>query len=129
MKLDAQEGIDKKKIIEDYYDRTLAPKSAMQKALRKHGISKKDINNFFASEDDTEAFQKTGRQRIASIYSFNVNQLLSIDLTDWSKTPYRVGKQKHRYVMVCIDTFSKKMYCYTMQSKNQPAILRALKSL
>ena len=112
------------KVREAYYNTKTGFRG--KSALKREGIKKvsdADINNFYDTTQSTQVFDKMkAKPKLNPIVADKVNHVMEMDLIDFSKNP----DGEFKYMVVCVDDFSKYVYAYPIKLKIGELIAHAL---
>ena len=119
-------------IIEEYYNNFNFPSvDKLYKLLKadKHDIKKKDIENFLNKQEEAQVFKeaKKSKQKLGHITSLQPNSIWQVDIYYLMK--YYKENHGFKYILACIDVFTRKLYCIPMKLKDDDDVNLSLKLL
>lgn len=94
------------------------------------GFTRNDISNFLNNLQTYQLHKKTKVNKIHTpiISSFPLERI-QIDLIDLNNIRDKDDDGDYRYVLTCIDHFSKYSWCYPLVNKNDKSVVIALKKM
>ena len=95
-------------------------------AVKKDGITLQEVKNFIQKQETTQIFNK--KQRIKHyfpIYAKHKFEIVQIDLVDMSDIA--ASNENYKYLLVCVDVFSRLAFVIPMKNKKHQQLLKALK--
>ena len=96
--------------------------------LKSQGITKTQIKNFLNKQESYQLHKKPRRiHHYFPVHSSHPNELMQIDLADFSDISGSNNGVK--YLLSCIDVFSRKGYMIPLHNKNTSTIIAAMKEL
>ena len=119
-------------IIEEYYNNYNFPsKDKLYKLLKDdgHEIKRKDIDLYLSKQEEAQVFKeaKKSKKKNGHITAIQPNSNWQLDIYYLMK----YYKQNHgfRYILACVDVFTRKAYCIPMKSKENDEVKLSLKLL
>ena len=115
-------------IIEQYYDVFNFPSASKLYILLQdvnHDIKTKNIEEFKKEELQISKEAKKSKKRLGHITSLQPNFLWQIDIYYLMK--YYKANKGFKYILACIDIFTRKLYCIPMKNKYNDEVKLALK--
>ena len=113
-----------------YYDpeRGLTGIDDLHMKLKPHGITKKQIRDFLNKQQSYQLHKKPTRvHHYFPIHCKREKELMQIDLADFSDIAGSNNGVK--YLLACIDVFTRKGYMIPLHNKNTSTIILAIKEL
>ena len=119
-------------IIEQYYEAYNFPSvNKLYTLLRddKHDVKKKDIEDYLNKKEEVQIFKeaKKSKKKLGHITSMQPNFSWQIDIYYLMK--YYKANKGFKYILACIDIFTRKLYCIPMKNKDNDEVKLALKLL
>ena len=119
-------------IIEEYYNNFNFPGvDKLYKLLKDdgHKIKKKDIEIFLSKQQEAQVFKeaKKSKQKLGHITSLQPNSIWQVDIYYLMK--YYKENHGFKYILACIDVFTRKLYCIPMKLKDDDDVNLSLKLL
>ena len=119
-------------IIEQYYEAYNFPSvNKLYTLLRddKHDVKKKDIEEYLNKKEEVQIFKeaKKSKKKLGHITSPQPNFSWQVDIYYLMK--YYKANKGFKYILACIDIFTRKLYCIPMKNKDNDEVKLALKLL
>ena len=119
-------------IIEQYYENFNYPSNEKLYKLLKsdgHKIKMKDIESFLSKKEEVQIFkeQKKIKSKLGHITSMSPNSIWQVDIYYLMK--YYKQNHNYKYILACIDVFTRKLYCIPMKLKDDEDVNLSLKLL
>ena len=118
--------------IEKYYEDYNFPSAdKLYKLMKKDGydINKKDIISYLSKKEEVQQFKETKKSKLKQghIISHSPNSTWQIDIYYMQKS----AKHNHnyKYILACVDIFTRKAYAIPMKLKDDDNVYNALKLL
>ena len=116
-------------IIEQYYEAYNFPSAnKLYNLLRddNHDVKKKDIEDYLNKKEEVQIFKeaKKSKKRLGHITSLQPNFSWQIDISYLMK--YYKANKGFKYILACIDIFTRKLYCIPMKNKDNDEVKLAL---
>ena len=117
--------------IETYYKEYNYPSSnKLYKIMKSEGqkVTLKEIKDFINNQTEKELYKKpTKTKGEGHIVAFQPNEFWQMDIFDMSQY-YRKNKN-YKYILCCIDVFTRKAFIYPMKNKNIESTTEALQEI
>ena len=100
------------------------------KAVKKlyPGVTQKEIDEYLKTDDGYTLHKPVKKPRtFRRVYTKRIGYLYQIDLVDMSEL--KAYNEGYCWIIVCIDTFSKKVWCFKTKNKTAETTTEALKDL
>ena len=92
------------------------------------GIERRDVLKFLAKDIVTQQTKETKKKKpTGHVVAMVPNELWNVDIFDMSK--YVKANKGYRYLLACVDVFTRKAYVEPMQNKNTVAAREAFQSI
>ena len=119
-------------IIEEYYNNFNFPSvDKLYKLLKAdgHDIKKKDIETYLSKQQEAQVFKeaKKSKQQLGHITSLKPNYIWQVDIFYLMK--YHKQNHEFKYILACMDVFTRKAYCIPMKLKDNNEVKLGLKLL
>jgi len=119
-------------LIEKYYNEYNYPSiDKLYKLLKDdgHSIKKKDIESYLSKQEEAQIFKETKKvkSKLGHITSLQPNTIWQIDIYYLMK--YHKENHGYKYILACIDVFTRKLYCIPMKTKEDDEVNSSLKEL
>lgn len=119
-------------IIKKYYSEFNFPSvDKLYKLLKadKHDIKKKDIESYLNKQQEAQVFKeaKKAKAQLGNITSMRVNYIWQVDIFYLMK--YHKQNHEFKYILACMDVFTRKAYCIPMKQKDNEEVKLSLKLL
>lgn len=123
--------VNLKKLYRDpKFEGSLGGKERFFKAVKKQypNIKRSTVYNYLKS-DDTYTLHKpvVKPKKFRRVYTKGISYLYQIDLIDMSA--HAKQNRGWKWIINCLDTFSKKMWCFKLKNKRGKSVTDALRSL
>lgn len=117
-------------IIEEYYEKYNFPSvDKLYQIIKKDNnkIKKNDIENYINKKEEFQILKqpKTNKKKIGHIVSFIPNSIWQMDIFFMMK--FYKQNNGYKYILTCIDVFTRKAYCEPIKDKSNESILSAFK--
>lgn len=113
-----------------YYDpeHGLFSASKLYQKLKSKGISLSEIKNFISKQEVYQLHKPVSKPSIYfPVVSLYPNELWQIDIIDFSNIS--TTNSNFKYVLLCIDVFTRKVYCEAIKSKSIGNIIEAMSTI
>jgi hypothetical protein len=119
-------------IIEQYYEDYNYPSvDKLYKLLKDdgHEIKKKDIKEFIDKQKEAQILKETkkSKKQLGHITSLKPNYVWQLDIYYMMK--YHKQNKEFKYILACMDVFTRKAYCLPMKNKDNDDVKLTLKIL
>jgi len=119
-------------IIEEYYNNFNYPSiDKLYKLLKEdgHDIKKKDIESYLNKQQEAQVFKeaKKTKNQLGHITSLKPNYIWQLDIFYLMK--YHKQNHEFKYILACMDVFTRKAYCIPMKQKDNDEVKLSLKLL
>ena len=119
-------------IIEQYYENFNYPSAdKLYKLLKddKHDVKKKDIIDYLNKQEEAQILKETKKTKsqLGHITSLKPNYIWQLDIYYMMK--YHKDNKEFKYILACIDVFTRKAYCLPMKNKDNEDMKLTLKIL
>jgi hypothetical protein len=119
-------------IIEEYYNNFNFPSvDKLYKLLKEdgHKIKKKDIEAYLSKQEEVQIFKekKITKSQQGHITSLQPNSIFQVDIYYLMK--YYKENHGFKYILACMDVFTRKAYCLPMKLKDDDEVNLSLKLL
>jgi hypothetical protein len=119
-------------IIEQYYENYNYPSvDKLYKLLKddKHDVKKKDIQDYLNKQEEAQILKETKKTKsqLGHITSLKPNYIWQLDIYYMMK--YHKDNKEFKYILACIDVFTRKAYCLPMKNKDNEDMKLTLKIL
>jgi hypothetical protein len=119
-------------LIEKYYNEYNFPGvDKLYKLLKEdgHSIKKKDIESFLNKQEEVQIFKETKKvkSKLGHITSLQPNTIWQVDIFYLMK--YHKENHEYKYILACMDVFTRKAYCIPMKQKDNDEVKLSLKLL
>ena len=109
---------------------SLGGRKRFYKAAKKiyPGVTQKDIDEYLKTDDGYTLHKPVKKPKsFRRVYTKRIGYLYQIDLVDMSEL--KAYNEGYCWIIVCIDTFSKKVWCFKTKNKTADATTEALRDL
>jgi len=119
-------------IIEQYYENFNYPSADKLYKLLKddnHNVKKKDVKDFLDKQEEAQILKETKKSKseLGHITSLKPNYIWQLDIYYMMK--YHKDNKEFKYILACIDVFTRKAYCLPMKNKDNEDMKLTLKLL
>lgn len=120
------------KIIEEYYNNFNYPSyEKLFKILKAdgHNISKKEIQEQLSKKEEVQQFKevKKSKKKHGHIIAVAPNTQFQVDIYYMMK--YYKDNKNYKYILACVDIFTRKLYCVPMKTKEIDEVVSSLTEL
>lgn len=129
---EASKGLPADDVIERYYDLYNYPSGdKLYKLLKDDGYDykKKDITTFLSKKAEVQQFKEKKKSKLkhGHIISHQPDQSWQLDIYYMQK--YYKHNHNYKYILACIDIFTRKAYTVPMKKKDNESVFKATKEL
>lgn len=117
-------------IIEQYYEAYNFPSSEkLYQIIKKnnHKITKQQIENYINKKEEVQILKETkkNKNKLGHIISLIPNSIWQMDIFFMMK--FYKSNHGYKYILCCIDVFTRKVYCEPIKDKSNENVLDAFK--
>ena len=96
--------------------------------LKHRGITRKEIQEFIDKQESHQIFKKPNTKiNYFPIYANHKNEIFQIDIIDLSDI--ETSNNHYKYILACIDVYSRYVYCIPMKNKTTDTIINAINNI
>lgn len=113
--------------IEEYYDKLNYPSATViYKAMKKDNIpvTLKAIESYLNKQESEQVTKQIKIKHDGHITASYQNEFWQMDIYDLSK--YESQNKHYKYILCCIDVFTRKAFCIAMKTKSESDVINAL---
>ena len=96
--------------------------------VKSSGISLVEVRNFILNQETSQVFKKHKRIKhyfpIVAKHKFEIVQIYLCDMSDIA-----AANENYKYLLVCVDVFSRLAFFIPMKNKKTPAIIESIEEL
>ena len=120
-------------IIEDYYTKYNYPSvDKLLKLLKADGITditKKEIQEQLSTKQEVQQFKETKKSKQKLGHITAVGPQLQVQLDIYYMQKYYKQNKGYKYILACIDIFTRKLYCNAIKSKETDEVIGGLETI
>ena len=120
-------------IIEDYYTKYNYPSvDKLLKLLKADGIidvTKKEIQEQLSTKQEVQQFKETKKSKQKLGHITAVGPQLQVQLDIYYMQKYYKANKNFKYILACIDIFTRKLYCVAIKLKKNDDVIEGLETI
>ena len=117
-----------KKIVDDVYEKYNYPSVDKLKKLLKidgYDITAKEIKEILSKKQEVEQFKEVQKSKHKMGHITSVGPNLQIQADIYYMQKYHKSNRGYKYILACIDIFTRKLYCEPLRSKDVYDVIKA----